>query len=43
MRLDFGYVTSVSEIAERLMRETIGAAEEAGLHVDLVDAPVSSD
>ena len=40
VRLDFGDVTAVSEIAEQLLRETSRAAEAAGLHVENVDATV---
>ena len=39
VRLDFGDVTAVSEIAERLLRETSRAAEAAGLVVENLDEP----
>lgn len=40
VRLDFGDVTAIAEIAEQLLRETSRAAEAAGLHVENVDATV---
>jgi glutaminase len=43
LRLDFGDVTLVSEVAERLLRATAAAAEEAGLDVQFPGAPDAVD
>lgn len=43
LRLDFDDVTYVSEVAERLLRATAAAAEEAGLDVQFPGAPEGID